>query len=176
MVRSALTNKAGAQMTAGPGAGASFIPVATVLAGSALATLPIVSVTGWWPNAGFLMLIAWRLLRADAWPIWWAAPMGFANDLITGAPIGLSVSLWTSVMLAMELIDQRSQWRDYWIEWGIAALLITVDRWADWAIAGLSGAPVAFVRILPGIAFGILAFPIAAMIVSRIERWRWGRR
>ena len=176
MVRSALTNKAGAQMTAGPVAGASFIPVATVLAGSALATLPIVSVTGWWPNAGFLMLIAWRLLRADAWPIWWAAPMGFVNDLITGAPIGLSVSLWTSVMLAMELIDQRSQWRDYWIEWGIATLLITVDRWADWAIAGLSGAPVAFVRILPGIAFGILAFPIAAMIVSRIERWRWGRR
>ena len=176
MVRSALTNKAGAKMTAGPVAGASFIPVATVLAGSALATLPIVSVTGWWPNAGFLMLIAWRLLRADAWPIWWAAPMGFANDLITGAPIGLSVSLWTAVMLAMELIDQRSQWRDYWIEWGIAALLITVDRWADWAIAGLSGAPVAFVRILPAIAFGILAFPIAAMIVSRIERWRWGRR
>ena len=176
MVRSALANKTGAQMTAGPVTGASFIPVATVLAGSALATLPIVSVTGWWPNAGFLMLIAWRLLRADAWPIWWAAPMGFANDLITGAPIGLSVSLWTSVMLAMELIDQRSQWRDYWIEWGIAALLITVDRWADWAIAGLSGAPVAFVRILPGIAFGILAFPIAAMIVSRIERWRWGRR
>ena len=176
MARSALTNKAGAQINAGPVAGASFIPVATVLAGSALATLPIVSVTGWWPNAGFLMLIAWRLLRADAWPIWWAAPMGFVNDLITGAPIGLSVSLWTSVMLAMELIDQRSQWRDYWIEWGIAALLITVDRWADWAIAGLSGAPVAFVRILPAIAFGILAFPIAAMIVSRIERWRWGRR
>lgn len=176
MVRSALTNKAGAQINAGPVAGASFIPVATVLAGSALATLPIVSVTGWWPNAGFLMLIAWRLLRADAWPIWWAAPMGFVNDLITGAPIGLSVSLWTSMMLAMELIDQRSQWRDYWIEWGIAALLITVDRWADWAIAGLSGAPVAFVRILPAIAFGILAFPIAAMIVSRIERWRWGRR
>ena len=70
MVRSALTNKAGAQMTAGPVAGASFIPVATVLAGSALATSPIVPVPGRVPTAGFLSLLALRLLRADAWQRW----------------------------------------------------------------------------------------------------------
>ena len=39
---------------------------------------------GWWPDFGLLMLIAWRLLRADAWPAWWAAPLGFVNDLVTG--------------------------------------------------------------------------------------------
>ena len=60
MVRSALSNKSGAKLNAGPVSGARIIPVATVLAGSALAALPIVSVTGWWPNAGFLMLIGWR--------------------------------------------------------------------------------------------------------------------
>ena len=91
------------------------------------------------------------------------------------APIGLSISLWTGVMLAMELVDRRTQWRDYWVEWAIATVLIALDRWADWAVAGLAGAPVAFVEIVPGIAFGVLAFPIAAMIVLRIERWRLGR-
>ena len=45
------------------------------------------------PTSGLLMLIAWRLLRADAWPAWWAAPLGFVNDLIAGNPIGLSVAL-----------------------------------------------------------------------------------
>ena len=60
-----------------------------------LSALPIVSTSGWYPDFGFLVLIAWRLLRADAWPAWWAAPLGFVNDLIVGDPIGLSVALWT---------------------------------------------------------------------------------
>ena len=64
---------------------------------SLLAALPIVSTSGWYPDFGFLVLIAWRLLRADAWPAWWAAPLGLVNDLFTGHPIGLSVALWTAI-------------------------------------------------------------------------------
>jgi len=173
MVRAGLSNQT--NFRRGAVSGADYIPAASVILASALASLPIVSVTGWWPNFGFLMLIAWRLLRADAWPAWWAAPMGFVNDLLTGAPIGLSVALWSAVMLAMELVDHRTQWRDYWVEWAIATVLITVDRWADWQVAGLSGAPVPFLQILPAIAISILAFPLAAMIVSRTDRWRTGR-
>ena len=174
MVRAGLSSKHGA-FKGGSVSGASYIPAATVVAASALSTLPIVSLTGWWPNAGFLMLIAWRLLRADPWPAWWAAPLGFVNDLLTGAPIGLSVTLWTAVMLAMELVDQRTQWRDYWVEWAIATVLITVDRWFDWQIAGLMDAPVPFLQIVPAIAISVLAFPLAAMIVARLDRWRFGR-
>jgi rod shape-determining protein MreD len=173
MVRTALST----QSALGGGAvtGARYIPVATVVAASLLAALPIVSLTGWWPNFAFLMLIAWRLLRADPWPAWWAGPMGFFNDLMTGAPIGLSVALWTAVMLAMELVDRRTQWRDYWVEWAIATVLIAVDRWADWQVAGLGGAAVPFLTIVPAIAIGVLAFPVAAMIVARLDRWRLGR-
>ena len=174
MVRAGLSTKQGA-FQRGAVSGATYIPAATVVAASALAALPIVSVTGWWPDAGFLLLIAWRLLRADPWPAWWAAPMGFANDLLTGAPIGLSVTLWTAVMLAMELVDRRTQWRDYWVEWAIATVLIIVGRWADWQIAGLMGAPVPFLHIVPAIAISVLAFPLAAMVAARLDRWRFGR-
>ena len=52
MVRAGLAGKAGA-LNAGPVTGASAIPVSTVVAGSLLAALPIVSSTGWAPNAGF---------------------------------------------------------------------------------------------------------------------------
>ncbi len=174
MVRAGLSNNQGA-FKGGSVSGASYIPAATVVAASLLGTLPIVSLTGWWPNFGFLMLIAWRLLRADPWPAWWAAPMGFANDLLTGAPIGLSVTMWTAAMLAMEWVDQRTQWRDYWVEWAIATLLITADRWSDWQVAGLMGAPVPFLHVVPAITISVLAFPIAAIIVSRLDRWRHGR-
>jgi len=173
MVRAALSGQSKFQR--GAVTGADFIPAASVVLASALATLPIVSVTGWWPNFGFLMLIAWRLLRPDPWPAWWAAPLGFANDLLTGAPIGLSVALWSAVMLAMELVDRRTEWRDYWVEWAIATVLIAVDRWSDWQVAGIAGAPVPFLQVLPSIVIGVLTFPLAAMIAARTDRWRFGR-
>ncbi len=50
--------------------------------------------------------------------------MGLVNDLFTGFPIGFSVTLWSATMLALDLVDRRTMWRDYWIEWGLAAVLL----------------------------------------------------
>lgn len=175
MVRSALTPK-GARLNKGPRTGAEFLPAATVVAGSLMSLLPIVSATGWWPDWGLLMLVAWRLLRADAWPAWWAAPLGFVNDLILGNPIGLSVALWAAMMIAMDILDRRTQWRDYWIEWGIAALFLAIAELAQWRAAAALGAPVPLgVTAGPSTVVGILCFPVAAFIAARIDRWRLGR-
>jgi rod shape-determining protein MreD len=173
MVRAALQTRG--RLNRGPRKGATIIPAASVLALSALAILPVVADRGGWPDFGFLMLIAWRLLRADAWPAWWAAPLGFANDLLTGAPIGFSVALWTAVMLAMDLVDRRTQWRDYWIEWTLAAVLILAGEAAEWKVAVWSGAPVPFAHMLPSITVSILAFPLFAALASRLDRWRLGQ-
>ena len=70
---------------------------------SLLAALPIISMIGWYPDFGYLAFISWRLLRADPWPPWWAAPLGLINDLFTGCPIGFSVALWSATMLALDL-------------------------------------------------------------------------
>src|SRR6186713_3250029 len=175
MVRSALGPQ-GARLNKGPRVGADYIPAASVVAGSLLALLPIVSRTGWWPDFGLLMLLGWRLLRADAWPAWWAAPLGFINDLVVGNPIGLSVALWAAMMLAMDILDRRTMWRDYWIEWGIAALFIALAELAQWRVAALLGAPVPLgVTAGPAILVNILCFPVAAFLVARIDRWRLGR-
>src|SRR5205085_9177928 len=120
-------------------------------------------------------LISWRLLRSDAWPAWWAAPLGFANDLRTGAPIGLSVSLWAAIMIVMDLVDRRTMWRDYWIEWALAAVLILTAETVEWWLAALSGAAFPYRAILPPVLVATLAFPITAWLVSRIDRWRLGR-
>ena len=173
MVRAALQTSG--RLNRGPRRGVAYIPAASVVAMSALAILPVVASRGAWPDFGFLMLIAWRLLRADSWPAWWAAPLGFINDLLTGAPIGLSVALWTAVMLAMDLVDRRTQWRDYWIEWGLAAVLILAAEAAEWKVAAWAGAPVPFTQVLPSLVIAILAFPLFAFIASRLDRWRLGQ-
>jgi rod shape-determining protein MreD len=154
---------------------ARIIPAATVIAASLLAALPIVSTSGWYPDFGYLALLAWRLLRADPWPAWWAAPMGLVNDLFTGYPAGFSVALWAATMLALDLVDRRTMWRDYWIEWVLAAMLIAIDEWLQWRVARIVGGAPALGHIVPPIIISIFAFPLAAWLVSRIDAWRLGR-
>lgn len=176
MVRSALAPHGGARLNKGPRAGADLVPAATVIIGSLLSLLPIVSATGWWPDLGLLMLLGWRLLRADAWPAWWAAPLGFLNDVILGNPVGLSVALWAAVMVAMDILDRRTMWRDYWIEWAIAAIFIALSEMAHWRIAGLMGAELPFNKAVgPAILVGVLCFPVAGFVAARLDRWRLGR-
>ena len=133
------------------------------------------SAHGWGPDAGLLMLLAWRMRRADAWPAWWAAPMGFANDLVTAQPIGLSTSYWALCMLVMEAIDRRSMFRDYLIEWVLAAILLAMGTTVAWKVAGWQGAAVPFDRVAPNILLAVLFFPLAAALVAALDRWRLGR-
>jgi rod shape-determining protein MreD len=142
---------------------------------SLLVVLPVISMNGWFPNFGFLVLLAWRLLRADAFPTWWAAPLGLFNDLVLGSPIGLSVAVWTAALLVLDIADRRTQWRGYWLEWIIATILLLGQEAAEWRVAQIMGASVPFLTVFPPLLISILAFPIAAWIVARIDWWRLGR-
>ena len=171
MVRSALTSK---RIGQGPVTGAAYVPAISVVAGSLLSSLPIVVENGWFPDFGFLVLIAWRLFRDDVWPSWWATPLGLLNDLISGYPIGLSVTLWTLSMLALDLLDRRTIFRDYWIEWALAAFLILFTEAAQWQVAAWMGARVPFSAMIPPLIISIAGFPVAAWFVGRLDRWRLG--
>src|SRR3954465_12075954 len=173
MARSALPPRR--RIGQGPRPFATYLPAATVMAASLLSALPIISTTGWYPDFGYLMLISWRLLRADPWPAWWAAPLGLVNDLFTGYPLGFSIALWSATVLVLDLIDRRTIWRDYWIEWVLAAVLIAINEWLQWRLAALVGADLAFARVIPPLVISICVFPLAAFLVSRIDRWRLGR-
>ena len=172
MVRAAL---AGRRINQGPMPFAGFIPAASVVVASLLSALPIVSTSGWYPDFGYLVLLGWRLLRSDPWPAWWAAPLGLVNDLFTGQPIGFSIALWSATMLALDLIDRRTMWRDYWIEWILAAVFLFMHDWLEWELAGVMGAGVPFITVLPSTLIAVLTFPLSAWLVSRLDRWRLGR-
>lgn len=173
MARSALSQPR--RIGQGPRSWAAYVPAATVVAASLLAALPIVSSSGWYPDFGYLVLIGWRLLRADPWPAWWAAPLGLVNDLFTGYPIGFSIALWSATMLALDLIDRRTMWRDYWIEWVLAGVLIAIDEWLQWRVAKVIGAAPPFVRMVPTLVISVCVFPLVAWIVLRVDAWRLGR-
>ena len=66
-------------------------------------------------------------------------------------------------------------WRDYWVEWALAIVLIAVSEWAHWRIDALMGARVEPSSIVPRVILAALCFPLAAWIVARLDRWRLGR-
>src|SRR3954463_7291307 len=173
MARAALSSARGFNQA--PPRFAVLLPAASVVVASLLAALPIVSTSGWYPDFGYVVLIAWRLLRADPWPAWWAAPLGLVNDLFTGYPIGFSIALWSATMLALDLIDRRTMWRDYWIEWILAAVLLAIDEWLQWRLAAGDNRGVPFLMMAPPLVISFCVSPLSAWIVSRIDAWRLGR-
>ena len=152
-----------------------FVPVGSTLAASLLALLPIVASRPLAPEAALLVVIAWRLLRPEIWPAWMALPLGLFNDLVAGHPLGQSMALWTMIFLACDYIDSRLGFRDYWMDWLIAAAAILFHTAAAWYIALLMGAAMDFSVLLPQLGVTILVYPLAARIVLALDRWRLSR-
>jgi rod shape-determining protein MreD len=150
-------------------------PIASTLFASALALLPIVSGAQLLPNFGLLALLSWRLLRPEMWTARVGLALGFAHDLITGGPLGLAMSLWTFLLLMFDFVDSRLIWRDYWIDWILAALAIGLASAFEWKVADLMGAAGPMHTILPHILISILCFPAMLAVVARLDRWRLRR-
>ena len=144
----------------------------SIVGASLLSWLPIVSESGWLPNFGLLALIAWRLLRPDLIQPTTGLPLGLIHDLVTGMPLGLSMSLWPALLLLLDLTDTRLMWRDYWLEWLLACVLLALGALAEWKVADLGGARVPLANIWPGVLVSALLYPLVLQLVLALDRWR----
>ena len=151
------------------------VPVLSTIAACLLDLLPIVAEQPLIPDFAFLVLVAWRLLRPEMWSAQTALPLGFFNDLVAGHPIGQSMALWTICFLAFDLVDSRTGWRDYWLDWLFAGLAIIFYTFGGWYVAGMMSAPIPFTLLLPQIALSLLAYPFVARLVLGLDRWRLSR-
>ena len=153
-----------------------FIPFASTVFAMLLGLMPIIASSLWMPNLAFLILITWRLLRPEIWQAQVALGLGLLADLIVpGAPPGQSMLLWTIVFLGLDYADHLLGVRDYWLDWVLAAAAILFHSAGVWYIALLMGAKVSFLIMVPQILLSILAYPLMARIVLRLDRWRLSR-
>lgn len=152
-----------------------FLPLASTIVAILLALLPFVVATPLIPDLGLMVLIAWRLLRPEIWTANTALGLGLLNDLVAGHPIGQSMLLWTSLFLILDLVDSRLGFRDYMMDWLIAAGALAGVHAGAWYVARLLGSDTSIMIVLPQIALAMLAYPIVARIVIGLDRWRLGR-
>lgn len=152
-----------------------LVPVASTLAGSAMAALPLVASAPILPPFGLLMALSWRLLRSELWRAWVALPLGLADDLLTGAPLGTAMALWTSCFLVLDVIDNRLMWRDHWQDWAIASVAVAFCLAGGWALAGLEGGSGPMRLVVPQLFITIACVPAATRLCAALDGWRLQR-
>ena len=154
-----------------PPARARMLPWMTVAAGSLVTIAPVVASLPLLPPMGLIMLLAWRLAARFALRPWAAAPLGLFDDLLSGQPLGSAVLLWSICFLAIDLIEQRLIFRDFWQDWLIAGAAIAFCVTTGRLLALPLGAQVD-VMLSAQIVISLLLFPLAARLVAWIDRKR----
>ncbi|HET6536685.1 MAG TPA: rod shape-determining protein MreD [Sphingopyxis sp.] len=154
------------------------IPVITVIFASALPTmLPLIASSPVLPPMGLLIFLSWQLLRTEMWPVWIGLPLGLADDLFSGAPIGTAIFLWTITSILIHYLSQKILWRTFWHDWLIAAICIALIQTlsakfshphAEWGRMAMI--------VAPQIIASILLFPIFMRLVGSFDRFRLKRR
>lgn len=153
-----------------------YVPLISTVAAIFIGpTLPIVAASLWVPNLGFLFLLTWRLMRPEIWPAQAALGFGLLADILTGAPLGQSMLLWTAIFLGLDSLDAWLGVRDYWLDWAAAAAALLFHGLGVWYITLLMGSDVAIWMMVPQAAMSVLAYPIVARIVLSLDRWRLRR-
>lgn len=148
------------------------LPWLTILLGSLTPWLPIIAPAPLVPPLGFMFMLAWRLLRPGLLPLWAGLPLGLFDDLYSGQPFGSGVLLFSLALIAIELIEIRFPWRNFWLDWLTASAILVPYTMVAAVFSGAALTVVQLAVIGPQIILSIVLFPIVARLVAVLDRLR----
>ena len=148
------------------------LPWFTIMLGSLTPWLPILAPAPVLPPFGFMVLLAWRLLRPGLLPLWAGMPLGMFDDLYSGQPFGSAVLLFSLTLLAVEVIEYRFPWRGFLLDWGLATIILAIYLAVAALISGARLTPVQLTVIVPQLLLSIVLYPFVAHLVALLDRLR----
>jgi rod shape-determining protein MreD len=148
------------------------LPFATILLGSLTPVLPLIAAGPVMPPLGYLMFVAWRLVRPGLLPLWVGLPLGAFDDLFSGQPFGSAILLWSLTMLGLEVVEARFPWRGFWQDWAAGAVLIAGYLSLSAMFAGPGIDLLRIPLIAPQLVLSILLFPVIARLAAMFDRVR----
>ena len=151
------------------------LPWVTILLGSLTPWLPVIAPAPILPPFGFIMMLAWRLVRPGLLPLWAGLPLGLFDDLYSGQPFGSGVLLFSLALFALEPIEIRFPWRSFWFDWLTASLILIVYIAAAAVLSGTDLTAVQARAMAPQLLLSIVLFPIIARMVAMLDRLRLTR-
>lgn len=149
-----------------------FIPSITVILGSMVTALPIITDYPILPPMGLLVLLSWRLIRPGYWYVWAGFPLGLVDDMFSGQPFGSSAFLWSLIFIMLETLDRRGVGRDYWQDWLIASISIIIVLVCGMLIIDFQSNFLRLEILIPQILLSILLYPFVTRLIGAIDNWR----
>lgn len=149
---------------------AIVVPWLTVMLGSLSPTWPLIASAPLLPPLGFLILLAWRQLRPGLLPVWAGLPLGLFDDLYSGQPLGSAILLWSIALIVLDVIELRFPWRNFLIDWLVAAGLILA--YLPTAMGLAQGAVPSPLVLAPQLLISIFAYPLVGRLVALFDRLR----
>ena len=147
---------------------ARWLAPLTIVLGSLVTIIPVVAIIPFLPPFGLMLLIAWRLRRPDLFRSWSPLPLGLFDDLVSGQPFGSAMMLWTLCFLALDIIEARLVWRDFWQDWLIASGSIVLCLGAARLFAAPLHADVGL-PVLLQMAIAVALYPSVAVLCGRLD-------
>ena len=147
---------------------ARWLAPLTIVIGSLVTIIPLVAIVPFLPPFGLMMLMAWRLRRPDLFRSWSPLPFGLFDDLVSGQPLGSAMMLWTLCFLALDIVESRLVWRDFWQDWLIAGGAIVLCLPAGRLIASPLRAEVG-TPVLLQMAIAVALYPLAAALCGHFD-------
>jgi rod shape-determining protein MreD len=154
---------------------ANAVPVATILLGSLAPILPFIASGPIVPPLGYMIFLAWQVVRPGLLPLWIGIPLGAFDDLFSGQPFGSAIMLWSATMLALEMFEARFPWRGFGQEWVNSSILITAYLAVAALLSGTGLGLTVLALILPQVSLSILLFPLIARTIAAFDRLRLRR-
>lgn len=151
---------------------AAGMPWVSILLASLITFSPIIASAPVIPPLGYLVFLAWRILRPNLLPLWAGLPLGAWDDLLSGQPFGCAILLWSLTMLMMEDIDARFLWRGFGQDWLVAAALTTTYILLSAAFAGLAAHFPLPLVVGPQLLMSLVLFPAVNSAVALLDRIR----
>ena len=75
-------------------------------------------------------------------------------------------------MLALDAIEARFPWRNFTVEWAVAAAMIAAWLLVAAIVAHLAGGPGTMLLIVPQLVISVLIYPGVGRLVARLDRMR----
>tara|TARA_R110000850_G_scaffold15691_5_gene48976 strand:- start:4126 stop:4641 length:516 start_codon:yes stop_codon:yes gene_type:complete len=149
-----------------------LVPPVTVILGSMITALPIITDYPILPPMGLLILLAWRLIRPGYWTVWAGFPLGLIDDIFSGQPFGSAAFLWSVVFVLLETLDRKMVSRDYWQDWLIASLATIFVLVGGMLIVDLQSNILRVDLLAPQIILSTLLYPFLTRFIGGIDNWR----
>jgi rod shape-determining protein MreD len=148
------------------------VPWLSIMIFSLTPMLPVIASAPVMPPFGYVMMLAWRLMRPGLLPLWAGLPLGAFDDLLSGQPFGSGILLFSLTLMAAEFLDARFPWRSFWQDWIIATVIIAAYLGSAALVSGAHIDVPLLIALVTQLLLSALAFPIIARMVSLLDRLR----